>query len=173
MVRYAGGSNAGHTVCVNGITYKFHLVPSGILHPNCIAVIADGVVVDLRALKIELETLREQGIDLSRLRIGLGAHLTLPYHRQLDELDEARLEGRIGTTRRGIGPTYADKTARIGLRVADLLDPERFATRLHRVLEVRNRVLARVYQAPTIDENALCEEFLAHAEWLRPMASDV
>lgn len=173
VVRYAGGSNAGHTVCVNGITYKFHLVPSGILHPNCIAVIADGVVVDLRALKTELETLRNQGIDLSRLRIGLGAHLTLPYHRQLDELDEARLEGRIGTTRRGIGPTYADKTARIGLRIADLLDPERFTTRLHRVLEVRNRVLARIYHAPPIDENALCEEFLAHAEWLRPMATDV
>jgi adenylosuccinate synthase len=127
VVRYAGGSNAGHTVCTNGKTYKFHLIPSGILHPHVTAVIADGVVVDLRALKAEMEALAEQGVEFSRLRVGLGAHLTLPYHRQLDELNEARLEGRIGTTRRGIGPTYADKAARIGLRVADLLDPERFA----------------------------------------------
>lgn len=173
VVRYAGGSNAGHTVCANGKTYKFHLIPSGILHPHVTAVIADGVVVDLRALKAEMEALEAQGVEFSRLRVGLGAHLTLPYHRQLDELNEARLEGRIGTTRRGIGPTYADKAARIGLRVADLLDPERFTMLLHRVLEVRNRVLTRVYNAPPIDEAALRDEFLAHAEWLRPLVADV
>lgn len=173
VVRYAGGSNAGHTVCVDGKTYKFHLIPSGILHPHVVAVIGDGVAVDLRALKHEIDTLQEQGVDLSRLRIGIGAHLTLPYHRQLDELDEARVEGRIGTTKRGIGPTYADKSARIGLRVADLLDPDRFATRLHRVLEGRNRILTEVYHTSPIDEEALRKEFLTYAEWLRPMTTHV
>lgn len=173
VVRYAGGSNAGHTVTTNGTVYKFHLVPSGILHPQVIAVIGDGVVIDLRALHHEMLALQEQGVDLSRLRIGLGAHLTLPYHRQLDELDESRLEGRIGTTKRGIGPTYADKASRIGLRVADLLDAERFEKRLRRVLEQRNRVLQRVYDARPLAIEALVAEFLGYAEWVRPLATDV
>ncbi|MFN3691179.1 MAG: adenylosuccinate synthetase, partial [Fimbriimonadales bacterium] len=93
VVRYAGGSNAGHTVCVNGTTYKFHLIPAGVLHPHVTAVIADGVVMDLRAFRDEAAALRQQGVDLSRLRIGLGVHLTMPYHRLLDELEEAQLEG--------------------------------------------------------------------------------
>ncbi len=173
VVRYAGGSNAGHTVTTNGTVYKFHLVPSGILHPQVIAVIGDGVAVDLRALNDEKVALQEQGVDLSRLRIGLGAHLTMPYHRLLDELDEARLEGRLGTTKRGIGPTYADKASRIGLRVADLLDPQRFEIRLRRVLEQRNRVLQRVYDARPLSVDALMDEFLAYAEWLRPLVVDV
>ncbi len=173
VVRYAGGSNAGHTVTTNGTVYKFHLVPSGILYPQVIAVIGDGVAVDLRALNDEKVALQEQGVDLSRLRVGLGAHLTMPYHRLLDELDEARLEGRLGTTKRGIGPTYADKASRIGLRVADLLDPQRFEIRLRRVLEQRNRVLQRVYDARPIAMDALMDEFLGYAEWLRPLVVDV
>ena len=104
VVRYAGGSNAGHTVCVNSTTYKFHLIPSGILRPHVTAVIADGVVMDLRAFVAEADALQAQGVDLSRLRIGRGVHLTMPYHRLLDELEEAQLEGRIGTTKRGIDP---------------------------------------------------------------------
>lgn len=173
VVRYAGGSNAGHTVTTNGNVYKFHLVPSGILHPHVTAVIGDGVAVDLRALHHERLALQEQGVDLSRLRIGHGAHLTMPYHRQLDELDEARLEGRLGTTKRGIGPTYADKASRIGLRVADLLDAARFEQRLRRVLEQRNRVLQRVYDAHPLALEALVAEFLEYAEWVRPLAVDV
>lgn len=115
-MRYAGGSNAGHTVCVNGTTYKFHLIPSGILHPNATAVIADGVVMDLRAFVAEADALQAQGVDLSRLRIGLGVHLTMPYHRLLDELEESQVEGRIGTTKRGLVPPTA--TRRGGLACA-------------------------------------------------------
>jgi adenylosuccinate synthase len=173
VVRYAGGSNAGHTVCVNSTTYKFHLIPSGILHPHVTAVIADGVVMDLRAFVAEADTLRAQGVDLSRLRIGLGVHLTMPYHRLLDELEEAQLEGRIGTTKRGIGPTYADKAWRIGVRVADLLDRDRFAQRVKRVLRRRNPTIQRVYNARPIDADALIAEFEPYAELVRPYVCDV
>jgi len=166
VVRYAGGSNAGHTVCTDGQTFKFHLIPSGILHPHVTPVIADGVVIDLRALEAEADALTARGIDISRLRIGLGAHLTLPYHRRLDELEEARAEGRLGTTRRGIGPTYADKAARIGLRMADLLDPDRFRARLQRVLGQRNALFQRVYETEPLDAEALAAEWLRYgARW--------
>lgn len=173
VVRYAGGSNAGHTVCVNGVTYKFHLIPSGILHPNVTAVIADGVVMDLRAFEIEAAALQEQGVDLSRLRIGLGVHLTMPYHRLLDELEEAQLEGRIGTTKRGIGPTYADKAWRIGVRVADLLERDRLAARIQRVLQRRNPTIQRVYGAKPLNTDELIAEFSHRAEQIRPYVCDV
>jgi adenylosuccinate synthase len=173
VVRYAGGSNAGHTVCTDGHTFKFHLIPSGILHPQVTPVIADGVVIDLRALEAEANTLREQGIDIGRLRIGLGAHLVLPYHRRLDELEEARTEGRIGTTRRGIGPTYADKAARIGLRIADLLDPDRFRARLRRALEQRNALFQRVYETEPLDLEALAAEWLHYGAQWRDHFTDV
>lgn len=173
VVRYAGGSNAGHTVCVNGTTYKFHLIPSGILHPNATAVIADGVVMDLRAFVAEADALQVQGVDLSRLRIGLGVHLTMPYHRLLDELEESQVEGRIGTTKRGIGPTYGDKAWRIGVRVADLLDRDRFAQRVRRVLQRRNPTIQRVYNAKPIDADALIDEFAPYAERIRPYVCDV
>jgi adenylosuccinate synthase len=173
VVRYAGGSNAGHTVCTDGHTFKFHLIPSGILHPQVTPVIADGVVIDLRALQAEANTLREQGIDIGRLRIGLGAHLVLPYHRRLDELEEARTEGRIGTTRRGIGPTYADKAARIGLRIADLLDPDRFRARLRRALEQRNALFQRVYETEPLDLEALAAEWLHYGAQWRDHFTDV
>jgi adenylosuccinate synthase len=173
VVRYAGGSNAGHTVCTDGHTFKFHLIPSGILHPQVTPVIADGVVIDLRALEAEANTLHEQGIDIGRLRIGLGAHLVLPYHRRLDELEEARTEGRIGTTRRGIGPTYADKAARIGLRIADLLDPDRFRARLRRALEQRNALFQRVYETEPLDLEALAAEWLHYGAQWRDHFTDV
>jgi adenylosuccinate synthase len=173
VVRYAGGSNAGHTVCTDGHTFKFHLIPAGILHPQVTPVIADGVVIDLRALEAEANTLREQGIDIGRLRIGLGAHLVLPYHRRLDELEEARTEGRIGTTRRGIGPTYADKAARIGLRIADLLDPDRFRARLRRALEQRNALFQRVYETEPLDLEALAAEWLHYGAQWRDHFTDV
>ncbi|MDW8106197.1 MAG: adenylosuccinate synthase [Armatimonadota bacterium] len=173
VVRYAGGSNAGHTVCIDGTTYKFHLIPSGILHPHVIAVIADGVVMDLRAFVAEAAALREQGVSLERLRIGLGVHLTMPYHRLLDELEEAQIEGRIGTTKRGIGPTYADKAWRIGIRVADLMERDRFAQRIRHVLRRRNPTIERVYGAKPIDPDALIDEFTRYAEMIRPHVCDV
>ncbi len=173
VVRYAGGSNAGHTVCVNGATYKFHLIPSGILHSHVTAVIADGVVMDLRSFSVEAAALREQGVDLSRLRIGLGVHLTMPYHRLLDELEEAQIEGRIGTTKRGIGPTYADKAWRIGVRVADLLERDRLAQRIQRVLMRRNPTIQRVYGAKPLNADELIEEFSRYAEQIRPYVCDV
>lgn len=172
VVRYAGGSNAGHTVCVNGTTYKFHLVPSGILHPQTTAVIADGVVLDVRAFEIECAALQQQGVDLSRLRIGQGVHLTMPYHRLLDELEESQIEGRIGTTKRGIGPTYADKAWRIGVRVADLMERDRLAQRVQRVLRRRNPTIERVYNAKPLKPDALIEEFARYAELLRPYVCD-
>ncbi|MFN7017358.1 MAG: adenylosuccinate synthase, partial [Fimbriimonadales bacterium] len=173
VVRYAGGSNAGHTVCINGTTYKFHLIPSGVLHPHVTAVIADGVVIDLRAFTTEAAVLREQGVDLSRLRIGLGVHLTMPYHRLLDELEEAQLEGRLGTTKRGIGPTYADKAWRIGVRVADLLERDRLAQRLQRVLQRRNPTLQRVYGVKPLNADELIAEFSQYAEQIRDYVCDV
>ncbi len=173
VVRYAGGNNAGHTVCTDGHTYKFHLIPSGILHPHVTPVIADGVVIDLRALETEANALAEQGVEIQRLRIGLGAHITLPYHRLLDELQEAHTEGRLGTTRRGIGPTYADKAARVGLRMADLLDPQRCRARLQRVLTLRNALLQRVYGASPLDADALMAELTRFAERWRDQLVDV
>ena len=173
VVRYAGGSNAGHTVCINGTTYKFHLIPSGVLHPHVTAVIADGVVIDLRAFTTEAAVLRAQGVDLSRLRIGLGVHLTMPYHRLLDELEEAQLEGRLGTTKRGIGPTYADKAWRIGVRVADLLERDRLAQRLQRVLQRRNPTLQRVYGVKPLNADELIAEFSQYAEQIRDYVCDV
>ncbi|MDW8050850.1 MAG: adenylosuccinate synthase [Armatimonadota bacterium] len=173
VVRYAGGSNAGHTVCINGTTYRFHLVPSGILRSHVVAVIADGVVMDLRAFADEAAALEAQGVSLERLRIGLGVHLTMPYHRLLDELEEAQIEGRIGTTKRGIGPTYADKAWRIGIRVADLMERDRLAQRIRHVLRRRNPMIERVYGVKPIDPDALIEEFTRYAEMIRPHVCDV
>jgi adenylosuccinate synthase len=175
VVRYAGGSNAGHTVCTDGQTFKFHLIPSGILHPHVTPVIANGVVIDLRALEAEANALSEQGIDIGRVRIGLGAHLVLPYHRRLDELEESQAEGRIGTTRRGIGPAYADKAARVGLRMADLLDPDRFRARLQRALKLHSTQFQRIHQTQSrdLDAEALAEEWLRYGARWRNHLTDV
>jgi adenylosuccinate synthase len=123
VVRYQGGCNAGHTVVVDGETYKFHLIPSGILYPRTICVLGPGMVIDPKALIIELEALMNRGLDESSLKISGAAHVTMPYHLAIDAAEEARRgEKKIGTTKRGIGPTYADKCARTGIRVEELLD---------------------------------------------------
>lgn len=174
VVRYAGGNNAGHTVCVQGQLFKFHTVPSGILHPQVTPVIADGVVIDPKSLLEELRMLQAHRLDTGRLLIGLGAHLILTYHRLLDELEESqRGRAQLGTTKRGIGPTYADKAARIGLRLSDLLEPDRFRQRLQKVLEYKNAILTRVYRGTPLQLDALLEEYLSIGEQLRPHAVHV
>ena len=127
VVRYQGGNNAGHTIVVDGERYALHLVPTGILYPSCVPVIGPGVVVDPEVLIEEMDALEGRGIDTGRLLLSGNAHLIMPYHRELDRVTERRLgRNRLGTTKRGIGPAYADKAARIGLRVQDLLDPKIF-----------------------------------------------
>src|SRR5690606_3965974 len=142
VVRYQGGNNAGHTVVIGDQEYALHLLPSGILTPGVIPVIANGVVIDPAVLFEELDALTARGVDVSRLLISANAHLIMPYHRALDKVSERFLgKGRIGTTGRGIGPTYADKTARAGVRVQDMFDPKILRKKLELALNDKNTVL--------------------------------
>ena len=135
VVRYQGGHNAGHTIVVDGEKYALQLVPSGVLYPHTTPVIGNGVVVDPAVLLDEIDRLTARGIDCSRLRISGNAHLIMPYHQEIDALTERRLgKNKLGTTKSGIGPAYADKASRIGLRVQDLLDPKIFREKLEVVL---------------------------------------
>ena len=161
VVRYQGGHNAGHTIVVGERSFAVRLVPSGILHPGVVNVIGNGVVVDPRILLQELATLDEQGIDTDNLVVSGNAHLILPYHADLDVVFERHLgKNKLGTTKSGIGPAYADKAARIGLRVQDLLDPDIFREKLEVVLGQKAAILAKVYNrlAPTADE--ICDQYL-------------
>src|SRR3954462_454983 len=136
VVRFQGGNNAGHTIVREGQKWAFHLIPSGILYPGKLCVIGNGVVVDPKVLCEEIDGLRAQGLDISGLRISANAHLIMPYHRLLDEAREARLgKLEIGTTRRGIGPCYEDKAARLGIRVQDLLDEKILRKKIYAALE--------------------------------------
>ncbi|MDQ3973073.1 MAG: adenylosuccinate synthetase, partial [Actinomycetota bacterium] len=146
VVRYQGGNNAGHTVVVGRRVLKLHLVPSGVMYPHVTPVIGDGVVVDPGVLLDELDELVSQGLDVSQLKISGNAHLIMPYHRELDRVTERYLgRQKLGTTKRGIGPAYADKAARVGLRVQDLYDMKIFREKLDVVLKEKNAVLSRVY----------------------------
>jgi adenylosuccinate synthase len=161
VVRYQGGHNAGHTIVVGERSFAVRLVPSGILHPHVVNVIGNGVVVDPRILIGELDTLEAQGIDTANLVVSGNAHLILPYHADLDVVFERHLgKAKLGTTKSGIGPAYADKAARIGLRVQDLLDPKIFRQKLDVVLGQKAAILAKVYNrlAPTADE--ICDLYL-------------
>lgn len=176
VVRANGGSNAGHTVVTPAGTFKLHLIPSGILHGHCLCVIGAGVVIEPEALVREMRTLAGQDIDLSPLRISERAHLVLPFHPIIDTLEEERLgEQQIGTTRRGIGPAYADKVSRTGLRIADLMDEHLLRVRLGSVLDRKNAVLDRLYGAPTLDPATVIDDLLELAEIIRPhvVASEV
>jgi adenylosuccinate synthase len=173
VVRYQGGNNAGHTVLAGGQLLKLHLVPSGILHPNVTPVIGDGVVVDLRVLFEEMDALADLGIDTSRLKVSGNAHLIMPYHLELDKVTERYLgKHALGTTKRGIGPAYADKATRIGLRVQDLTDSKIFREKLEVVLKEKNLVLTRVYNRLPLDFEAIASEFLAHGERLAPYIAE-
>ncbi len=173
VVRYQGGNNAGHTVMVGGRTFKLHLVPSGILYPHITTVIADGVVVDPAVLLAELAALEAQGISTARLIVSANAHLLMPWHKEQDKVAERWLgSNRIGTTGRGIGPTYGDKVGRLGIRVQDLLDPKILAQKVEVVLRERNPLLAKVYNRLPLDGDAIVEEYATYAEALRPRIAD-
>ena len=173
VVRYQGGNNAGHTIIVGDRTLKLHLVPSGVMYPHVTPVIGDGVVLDPGVLLEELDQLVEQGIDVSKLKISGNAHLIMPYHRELDAVTE-RFLGRqkLGTTKRGIGPTYADKAARVGLRVQDLYDMKIFRQKLDVVLKEKNAVLSRVYNRLPMKAQDIETEYAVYAERLRPYIAD-
>src|SRR6059058_4865532 len=161
VVRYQGGHNAGHTLVVDGDVFKLQLVPSGVLYPWVVPVIGNGVVVDPAVLIEELDMLEAKGIDSRRIRLSGNAHLIMPYHQELDRMTERFLgKNKLGTTKRGIGPAYADKAARVGLRVQDLLDPKIFREKLEVVLKEKNAVLAKVYNRLGPSADVICDEYL-------------
>src|ERR671937_3238107 len=173
VVRYQGGNNAGHTVMVDGRTFKLHLVPSGVLYPHITPVTGAGVVVDPGVLLAELAALDAQGISTAKLLVSANAHLIMPWHKERDKLTERYLGGnRIGTTVRGIGPAYGDKVARLGVRVQDLLDPKILEQKVEVVLREQNPLLAKVYNRLPIDAAAVVEEYATYAEALRPRIAD-
>jgi adenylosuccinate synthase len=173
VVRYQGGNNAGHTIVVAGERYAVHLVPTGILYPHCTPVIGPGVVVNPEVLIEELETLAARGIETKRLLLSGNAHLIMPYHLELDRVTERRLgKNRLGTTKRGIGPAYADKASRIGLRVQDLLDPKIFSAKLEVALKEKNLLLTRVYGRLPLDQHEIEDSYLGYAEVLAPHIAD-
>ncbi|MFP5298018.1 MAG: adenylosuccinate synthase [Actinomycetota bacterium] len=173
VVRYQGGNNAGHTIVVEGERYALHLIPTGILYPHCVPVIGPGVVVNPQVLIEEMDALEGRGVDTSRLKLSGNAHLIMPYHLELDLVTERRLgKNRLGTTKRGIGPTYADKASRIGLRVQDLLDPKIFREKLVVAMKEKNLLLTRVYGRLPLDPEAVTEQYLGYAERLRGHITD-
>ena len=173
VVRYQGGNNAGHTIVVDGERYALHLVPTGVLYKECTPVIGPGVVVNPEVLLEEMDALEARGVDVSRLLLSGNAHMIMPYHLELDRVVERRLgKNRLGTTKRGIGPTYADKAARIGLRVQDLLDPKIFAAKLSVVLKEKNLMLARVYGRLPLEQKEIEEQYLSFGERLGPHITD-
>ena len=156
VVRYQGGHNAGHTIVVDGETFALQLVPSGILYDHITPVIGNGVVVDPAVLLAEVDTLEAKGVDCSRLVVSGNAHLIFPYHQEIDAITERYLgKNKLGTTKRGIGPSYADKATRVGLRVQDLLDPKIFREKLHLVMKEKNQIMAKVYNRLPLDEDEI------------------
>ena len=173
VIRFQGGNNAGHTIVRDGETFKFHLIPSGILYPGKACVIGNGVVVDPRVLTEEIEGLRRRGVDLSGLRISANAHLIMPYHLLLDQAGEARLgEREIGTTKRGIGPCYSDKAARLGIRMQDLLDEKILKQKISAALEPKQPSLREFVKDPRLDLHTMTEDYLALGHRLEPHIAD-
>ena len=173
VVRYQGGNNAGHTVVIRDQKYALHLLPSGILSPNVVPVIGNGVVIDPGELLQEIKGLTEQGIDCSKLVISSNAHLITPYHRTIDKVTERFLgNSKIGTTGRGIGPAYADKINRIGIRVQDLFDPSILRQKIESALRDKNQILIKVFNRKSIEVEDVLTEYLAYAEILRPYVTD-
>jgi adenylosuccinate synthase len=173
IVRFQGGNNAGHTIVRDGQQFKFHLIPSGILYPGKACVIGNGVVIDPGVLIGELEGLRRQRIDISGLRISANAHLIMPYHVLLDTAGEAKLgKLEIGTTKRGIGPCYADKAARLGIRVQDLLDPKILRKKIMAAMEPKKQMLRPFAKDPRLDLHAMTEEYLRYGHRLEPFIAD-
>lgn len=165
VARYQGGNNAGHTIVFGGKKYKLHLIPSGIFFNDKICVIGNGMVIDPKALVTELQYLHNEGVNTDNLRISNRAHVILPYHLKIDELDEERKgANKIGTTKKGIGPAYMDKAARIGIRIADLLDREEFERRLKQNLEEKNRILEKLYDAEGFKLEDILDEYYNYGQ---------
>lgn len=172
-VRYSGGNNAGHTVVVNGEKFILQLLPSGILNSNTTTVIGNGVVVDLDVLYRELEVLASRGNPVAHPLISANAHIITPYHQVMDKVTERFLgKNRIGTTGRGIGPTYSDKINRLGIRISDIFDPELLRNKVEAALEQKNHLLVKVYNRHEIDPVQITEQLLSHADRLRPFVID-
>ena len=173
VVKPNGGNNAGHTVVVGGEKYELKLLPAGILSPTAVPVIGNGVVVNLEALFEEIEGLQARGADTSRLRISADAHLVAPYHQALDKVTERFLGKKaIGTTGRGIGPTYADKVSRVGIRVQDVFDESILRQKIEGALDQKNQILVKIYNRRAVEVEEMVEYFLSYADRLRPMVAD-
>jgi adenylosuccinate synthase len=173
VVKFNGGNNAGHTIVIDGEKYALHLLPSGILTPGCVPVIGNGVVVDCGVLFEELDAIAARGVDTSKLVVSANAHVITSYARTLDLVTERYLgSSKIGTTGRGIGPTYADKMARVGIRIQDLFDAETLRAKVTGALATKNQVLVKVYNRRAADVEAVIEELLSYADRLRPMVAD-
>ncbi|UCG82780.1 MAG: adenylosuccinate synthetase, partial [Dehalococcoidia bacterium] len=173
VVRFSGGNNAGHTVVNQLGEFRMHLIPSGIFHPDVTCIIGNGVVIDPATLFKEIDELEERGISTDNLNISNRAHLIMPYHILLDGLEEeARGSGAIGTTRKGVGPAFTDKTSRMGIRVCDLLDKEAFRQRLSTVLEQKNSVLTRLYGAAPISFDDIYRDYCQYGERISPFVRE-
>ena len=174
IVRFQGGNNAGHTIVRDGEEFKFHLIPSGILYPEKTCVIGNGVVIDPKVLTAELDGLKKRGISVSNLRISANAHVIMPYHIMLDTAGEAKLgKLQIGTTRRGIGPCYADKSARLGIRMQDLLDAKILRQKITAALEFKAQALRPWAKDPGLDLHAMIEDYLTYGHRLEQHVADI
>jgi len=174
VVRYSGGNNAGHTIVHDGIKYALHLVPSGILRKGKTCIIANGVVIDPAVLVNEIANLSKHGNELARLLISDRAHVIMPWHIELDSLqEESRGSEGLGTTRRGIGPAYADKAERSGIRMVDLIDPDAFREKVYANIKTKNAIIEKVYGGTPLDAEKIIEEYLGYAEKLKPYVTDV
>lgn len=173
VVRFAGGNNAGHTVVCENDEFKLHLIPSGILYPHITTVIGNGVVVNPKVLLEEMDGLEARGISTANLKISCNAHLIMPYHLAFDKLGELSLgSSKLGTTHRGIGPAYADKADRLGLRMQDLLDRRIFRTKVATALERKNAILSKAFGMETFDVEQIVHEYMLYAKRLAPMIDD-
>ena len=173
VVRSQGGSNAGHTVVVDNVKYKLRLLPSGILHKDKVCVIGNGVVIEPKVFLSEIDSLIEKKVNISNLKISDRAHVLMPYHKILDELQEEDLgENKLGTTKNGIGPCYMDKSSRLGIRIVDLMNKETFAKKLKFNVELKNKLLKKLYNHEGVNYDELLKEYLGYADRLRPFVAD-
>ncbi|GBF32431.1 adenylosuccinate synthetase [Desulfocucumis palustris] len=174
VVRYQGGNNAGHTVVADGREFKLHLIPSGILYPGKPCLIGNGVVLDPEVFIQELDSLEKRGVNTDNLRISPRAHVIMPYHRKLDACEENRKgANKIGTTGRGIGPAYGDKAARVGIRMADMIDPEEFGPKLKKILEDKNQLLQKYYNEEGFDFQEMFETYSRYGQRLAKFVEDI
>lgn len=174
IVRFSGGNNAGHTLVVDGVKYALHLIPSGILHKGKTCIIGNGVVIDPAVLLKEIDSLEEKGVSTEKLLISDRAHVIMPYHKELDELQEKfRGSSSLGTTKRGIGPAYSDKTERCGIRICDLIDEEIFPQKVSENLEIKNLIIEKVYGGKGFKAEDIIAEYTEYAKRLKKYIADV